>query len=258
MKTGITTASLSLRAETEYSFDIIKQTGADCCEVALRTFYEYRPEFSEKFSARTNGLDVCSVRVAPNNFELQLFDESRRVRGDGFYWLDQVMRSAQLFGAKNYTFNGGLIYSGESVNFDRTAERLREIADFCAGYGVTICLENARRSVCDRPEIFSGLKSRCPQIAAALNIGRAAELCYPCQMFIENMSGSISHVFVSDVDESGRACLPGLGVYDFSEIFKRLKGTGFDGAVLIDTPNFRDIDELKNSVEFLKTIADKA
>lgn len=257
MKTGISTASLSLRAETENSFDIIKQTGADCCEVALRTFYEYRPEFSEKFSARAKGLEICSVRVAPNNFELQLFDDSRRVRGDGFYWLDQIMRSAQLFGAKNYTFNGGLIYSGESVNLEKTAERLREIADFCAGYGVTLCLENDSRALCARPEIFRELKSRCPQIAAALNIGRAADSCYPCQMFIENMSGAVSHVFVADADERGRACLPGFGVYDFTEIFKRLKCAGFDGAVLIDTPKFCDIDELRNSVEFLKTVADK-
>lgn len=257
MKIGISTACLCGRAETEDAFDIIKQAGADCVEVYLKTFYEYRPEFAEKFSARAEGLEVNSIRVASNNFEPQLFSDSRRVRGDGFYWLDQITRSAQLFGAKYYTFNGGLFCGGECENFDRTAERLREIADFCAGCGVTLSLENSRWTTCNRPEIFREFKSRCPQIAGAFNIKNARESGYPYQMYLSDMAGAISHVLISDVDENGKSCLSNSGIYDFVDIFKRLNGAGFDGAVIIETDNFNDISELKNTVEFLKNIAAK-
>lgn len=256
MKIGISTASLCGRAETEEAFEIIKQAGADCCEVYLQTFYEYRPEFAKKFSERCKGLEVNSVHVAPHNFEPQLFDGSRRVRGDGFYWLDQVMRSAQLFGAKYYTFYGEL-RSGASENLDRTAERVREAADFCARYGVTLSLENVPRATCNRPEVFRELKNRCPQIAAVFDIRQARLSGYPYQMYIENMSGALSHVHLSDVDENGKTCLPNAGVYNFEEIFKRLKGAGFDGAAIIETGYFEDVSELKNSVEILKELADK-
>ncbi len=76
-------------------------------------------------------------------------------------------------------------------------------------------------------------------------------------MYLRDMQGAISHVHVSDVDENGKTCLPGKGLYDFKELFARLKDVGFDGAVIIESANFSDIDELKNSVEFLKEIADK-
>ncbi|MDE6613854.1 MAG: sugar phosphate isomerase/epimerase [Clostridia bacterium] len=256
MKIGISTSSLCRRAETEDSFDIIKQAGAECCEVYLQTFYEYRPEFAKKFAARTSGLEVNSVHVAPHNFEPQLFFGSRRVSGDGFYWLGQVMRSAQLFGAKYYTFHGELS-GGKEENLDETAERVRGIADFCARYGVTLCFENVPRATCNRPEVFRELKNRCPQIAAVFDIKQARKSGYPYQMYIENMAGAISHVHISDADENGKTCLPNRGVYNFREIFKRLKGAGFDGAVIIETGNFKDVAELKNSVEFLKELADK-
>ncbi len=249
MKIGISTATLNNLCETEQAFDIIKNTGAECCEVYLRTFYEYRPEFAKKYASLAEGLEVNCVRVSQRNFERQLFCPSRRVRGDGFYWLDQIMRSAQLFGAKYYTFNGGL---EEVNNSDEVAGRLREAADFCSSYGVTLSLENS-----GSPYIFRELKSRCPQIAAAFNIGNARKACYPYQMYIENMSGAISHVLLSDVDGDGASCLPGFGKCDFAEIFKRLKGAGFDGYVLINTPNVGDISNLKTSVGHLKELADK-
>lgn len=253
MKVGISTACLHNLCQTEESFSHIKELGAECLEVYLQTFYEYRPEFAKKYAERAAGVEVNSVHVAPHNFEPQLFDGSRRVRGDGFYWLDQVMRSAQLFGAKYYTFHGEL-RSGGSENFDGTAERLREIADFCARYGVTLSLENVPGATCNRPGVFRELKSRCPQVAAVFDIRQARLSGYPWQMYIEDMSGAISHVHISDADENGKTCLPGCGVYDFAEIFKRLKGAGFDGSVLIETGNFSDVSELKKSVEFLKEV----
>jgi len=249
MKIGISTATLNNLYETEQAFDIIKNTGAECCEVYLRTFYEYRPEFAKKYACLAEGIEVNCVRVPHCNFERQLFSASRRVRGDGFYWLDQIMRSAQLFGTKYYTFNGGL---DRVENSDLAAERLREIADFCLSYGVTLSLENS-----GSPYIFRELKSRCPQIAGAFNIGAARKECYPYQMYIENMSGAILHVLLSDADGDGASCLPGFGTSDFAEIFKRLKGAGFDGCVLINTPNVGDITNLKTSVEHLKELADK-
>lgn len=254
MKIGISTASFCGRLETEDALSALKDTGAEVCEVYLKTFYEYRPEFAKKFSEHAAGVEINSVHVNPLNYEPQLFFRSRRERGDGFYWLDQVLRSAQIFGAKNYTFHGIVRKGGDKDDFDYTAERLREAADFCARYGVNLCLKNVRWSTCNRPSVFRELKARCPALSGAFDLKQARKSCYPYQMYIKDMEGAISHVHISDVDENGKTCLPGQGVEDFKEIFARLKDAGFGGAVLIECGSFGDPSELKRSVEFLKGI----
>lgn len=242
--------------ETEDAFQSIKDAGAECVEVGLQTFYEYRPEFAKKFAPRAEGLTVNSVHPLSHNFEPQLFFDSRRQRGDGYYWLEQVMRSAQLFGAENYTFHGSVRRGGERDDFGKIAVRLNEAIDFCARYGVKLCLENVRWSLYNRPNVFKELKSRCRGLSGVFDIKQARKSGYPYAMYIEDMAGSISHVHISDADGNGKTCLPSFGVYDFEDIFKRLKGAGFDGCVLIEADKFGDFENLKRSVEFLKELAD--
>lgn len=259
MKTGISTASLFLRKNTEDAITTIKSLGAECIEVFYSTFYEYRPEFSKKFAQRAEGIEVNSVHTVSTNFEHQLFNQSARVRGDGFYWLDQVMRSAQLLNCKKYTFHGLYRLNGMRDNFDDLAAKLRAASEFCARYGVTLCLENVEWSTYDRPFMFRELKKRFDGLVGVFDIKQARRSGYPYQMYIEDMSGAISHVHLSDVNEDGRVCLPGRGVYDFSEIFKRLRGAGFDGNVLIEVypDNYDGVEELRRSLDFLDEIIDK-
>lgn len=253
MKIGISTASFFPREECESAIEKIKEMGADCAEVFLGTFYEYRPEFAKAHSEQFGGIEISAVHALSGNFEPQLFSDSRRVRGDGFYWLDQIMRSAQLLGAKKYTFHG-YISRCAGDNVDEAAEYLRGVCEFCARYGVDVCLENVSWCTYNRPGLFSEFKHRCPQLAAVLDLKQARRSGYPVNMYIEDMKGSISHVHLSDVDENGRMCLPGKGIYNFKEIFKRLKGAGFDGPAVIEVygGDYGGYDELKASVEFLK------
>lgn len=257
MKTGISTASLFMRQATEDAMSTINSIGASCMEVFLSTFYEYRPEFSKKYAENAGRCEVNSIHAQSLNFEHQLFSANRRIRGDGYYWLDQLMRSAQLLKCVRYTFHGQYrLNSQPPDDYGFLAERLREACDFCARYGVQLCLENVEWSTCNRPEVFKEIKNRVPQIAAAFDIKQARRSGYPYQMYIENMSGSLSHVHLSDIDENGKICLPGKGIYDWTEIFKRLKGAGFDGACLLEVypKNYNDISELKNSLGYLDEI----
>ena len=258
MKTGISTASLFLRQETEQAFETIKGLGADCVEVFYNTYYEYRPEFSEKLNA--NGIDVSSVHVNTHHIEHSLFNPSRRVRGDAYYWLDQVMRSAQLLGCKAYSFHGRVINPVKTGNTDDIAsvcDYLRGAVEFCARYGVNLCLENVAWCIYHKPKTFSYLKERIPQLLGVFDIKQARRSGYEYKEYIEDMKGAISHVHLSDVDKDGKMCLPtGKGVYNFKEILTRLKDAGFDGNVIIEVykDDYSDISELKNSLEYLNEI----
>lgn len=259
MKTGISTASMFLRKSTEEAAVTIKELGAETAEIFFQTFYEYRPEFSKALAPEIKGLEVNSVHALTSNFESQLFSPSRRARGDGYYWLDQIMRSAQLLGCKRYTFHGQAFFKAEPQphpDFDGLAGYIREAVSFCARYGVQLCLENVAWCTYYRPGVFRELKNRVPELAGVFDIKQARRSGYPYAMYIEDMSGAISHVHISDVDETGKMCLPGKGVYDFTEIIKRLKGAGFDGSVIIEAypGDYESFDELKVSLEYIGEI----
>lgn len=250
MKTGISTASLFLRQETEQAVQTIKELGAQCVEVFLQTFYEYRPEFSQKLPRK---IEVNSVHVNTHHIEHSLFNPSRRVRGDGYYWLDQVMRSAQILGCKNYTFHGKV---GKAESIDEIEGYLRPAVEFCARYGVNLCLENVAWSIYSKPKIFTELKGRIPTLLGVFDIKQAQRSGSPYKQYIKDMQGAISHVHLSDIDKNGNMCLPGKGTYNFKEILSRLKDAGFDGNVIIEVynENFADIGELKQSLDFLNEI----
>lgn len=258
MQVGISTASLFLRKETEDAITTIKSLGAECLEVFLGTYYEYRPEFAKKFASRAD-FPFVSVHTLPTTFEPQLFNPSRRVRGDAFYWFEQVLRSARLFGAEKYSMHGYIAHLSAGASYDETAGYLREICDFAARYGVDVCLENVCWSTYYRPWLFRELKARCPALAGVLDLKQARRSGYPINAYIEDMRGAISHVHLSDVSENGKTCLPGRGVYDFYEIFSRLADAGFDGPVIIEvySSDYGDESELETSLGYVKEVIDK-
>lgn len=252
MKIGISTASLA-KVETEDALSLLKEVGAETCEVYLKTFYEYRPEFAKKYAANVAGAEAFAVCVQPLGFEPQLFSENRRVRGDGLYWLDQVARSAQLFGAKNYLLRG---VQCEESSVDKTLERLCGIGEFCSRYGLNLCLENSVFGTYSRPNTFKRYLSSVPALCGSLNLAAARKSAYPYGMYIKDMSGAIACVKLSDVDENGKTCLPGQGVLNYKEIFARLFGAGFNGVAILDAP-CGDITAVKRSLDYVKEIAQK-
>ena len=260
MQTGISTASLFPRLATEDALIKIMSLGAECAEVFFSTFYEYRPEFSKPLAARINNFPVNSVHVISVNFESNFFNPSRRVRGDGMYWLDQLLRSAQLLGCKNYTFHGfHRLHGGAGDDFNVLAARLGEVLAVASRYGVSVNLENVAWSLYNRPGVFSRLKERLPALRGVFDIKQARRSHYPWQAYLKDMAGAIEYVHLSDVDENGRMCLPGRGVFNFGELYKALKDAGFAGNALIEAygDDYGDTDELARSVEYLKELAYK-
>lgn len=237
MKIGLTTACFE-SLETEDALKLVSQTGAETAEICLKTFYEYRPEFAKKYAENKGGVEICAVRANPYNFEPQLFSPSRRVRGDGLYWLDQLMRSAQLFGAKNFILHG-FACSGETPDYNALSGYINGVIDFCAYYGVGVCLTNSSHGLFNSPSDFKELKARCPALSGVLDIDAATRSKFKICEYIEDMSGAIACVHLPC------ECLDGAG-----ELFKLLKDGGFDGSVLLDVP----LDGVENASKCVSAI----
>ena len=70
------------------------------------------------------------------------------------------------------------------------------------------------------------------------------------------MGENIATVHLSDINESGKICLPGRGTFDFTDLFKRLKDVNFSGDMLIEVYNedYGDISEIKDSLDYLREL----
>lgn len=260
MKVGISTAVLFPEKHTEKAVQTIKSLGVEVAEVFFSTFYEYRPEFAKAMAPKADGVEVNSVHALPQNFECNLFNPTRRVRGDGYYWLDQIARSAQLLGCKNYTFHGFMRsgMDGED-DYGYIGDRIAEAHAFMANYGVNLCIENTARYTYNRPGVLTEIRKRCESLYAVFDIKQARRSGYPYQMYLKEMEGVIAYAHLSDVDADGKMCLPGKGIYDFEDIIKRLAGSGFNGNLLIENyrSDFATVQELKESLDYLKEIVYK-
>lgn len=260
VRVGISTASLFTRLYTEDAIPLFAEWGVPEAEVFLTSFSEYDENFARKIAGSKGGLNVFSIHTLNTQYEPQLYSDQPRVKSDAYYWLKRVMESARALGAKRYTFHGvARMKRTFREDFRRTGLLTREIFDFCKRYGVTLCFENVEWSFYNRPGVFAELKKYCPDLMATLDIKQARISGYPYGEYLNEMGGALSHVHVSDAKADGKMCLPGEGVFDFDELFSRLRDTGFCGAVLIENygKDYADLGALKASYEFLAEKAEK-
>lgn len=261
MRTGISTASLFGRFNTEDALPILSENGVNSAEVFLESFCEYNKEFGEFLSARKGDVDIHSVHTLTTQFESTLYSQNERAKKDSFALLESTMQAAHAMGAKFYTFHGlaRVKRTPYVIDFTRCGEITQRIIDVCAKYGLTLAYENVHWAYYNYIGFFSELRKRTSGLKGTLDIKQARQSNIDYHEFIEEMGGDIATVHLSDIDISGKMCLPGRGVTDFSEIFKRLRDKGFDGALLIEVykNDFADIKELFESLAFITNLAEK-
>lgn len=215
MRIGVSTAVLQPYMETEQAIDKIKELGADCVEVVLRTFYEYRPEFSK--SVNFDGIRVSCVRTDCNHFEKSMFVQSRRVRGDSLYWLDQVVRSFEYSGCKTYCF--GYVEEGNEG-------ALIHAQKLCARYKANLGVDLKRGD-----EGNNNLLNTIPELRTAITVCDARELQ------TDDFKNLVNRVDVVRVYGGEQLIAEKSGFSKCARILKKLKLLGFDGDVILGGPD---------------------
>lgn len=260
MKVGISTASLFLRKNNEEALPLFDAWGVPCAEVFLTSFCEYAPAFAHTLAAAKGGVEIHSVHVLNTQYEPQLYAEHPRVLEDANGWLREVLASANILGAHNYTFHGiARLKRTFRENWQRFSAITAQIYETCRAAGVRLCYENVEWALYNRPGLFALLKKDCPDLGGVLDIKQARITGYDWREYLADMGESLATVHVSDVTAEGKMCLPGQGVFDFAELFARLRDISFDGAVLIENyaRDYGEPDELRRSFEYLADLAAK-
>ena len=261
MKTGVSTASLFNRKNNEDALPYLDGLGVKTAEVFLTSFSEYGKEFGSFLASRKGDISVHSVHDLNTQFEPQLFNANARTKKDAFDWLAKVMEAGQALGAKYYTFHGvarvkRASRSGENDNFTAMQKGFQEVYDFCQGYGLKLCLENVEWASYNRVGVFKKLREALPELGGVLDIKQARISEYDYRAYLSEMGENLTHAHVSDINKSGKMCLPGRGDFDFNELVARLKDVGFDGPLLIEAyeKDYDDPAELKAAVDYLDEV----
>lgn len=258
MRTGISTASLFMRLYNEDALPLLDSLGAGTVEVFLETISEYGKDFSDLLVSRKGGLDVHSVHAYTMHYEPELFSVVPRSFDGAMNFYRQVLSSAKALGAGNYTMHGRarIKKSNSYDDYKAIGERLSLLARTSAEYGVDLCLENVAWSLYNRPGYYKAVSEYVPDLKVTLDIKQARISGYSYKDYIEECSGKIKTVHLSDVDDGGRICLPGKGVFDFEDLYKRLYDAGFDGCALIEvySGDYGEASELKDSLDYLREI----
>ena len=264
MRTGVSTASLFLRENNEDALPLLERLGVKTAEVFLTSFSEYGYPFADLLKECKGGLSINSVHDLNTGFEPQLFNAHPRVRADAFAWLEKVLESANALGAPYYTFHGTARMKRaarlpSADNFPKMVEGFARILDVCRIHGVTLCLENVEWSTYNRIGVFEKIAQEVPNLGGVLDIKQARISEYPYEKYLDEMGNRLAYAHISDVDEKGKICLPGKGIFDFETLIKRLQNVGFDGALLIEVyqNNYEKEEELKFACDFVNELLDK-
>lgn len=262
MKIGISTASLFGRFHTEDALKFLSENGVECAEVFLESYCEYNAEFGKTLCGVKGKTEINSVHVLTTQYEPQLYSFNDRAMEDSFRLLCGAMDAAKEAGAKYYTFHGTARFKKTPVNvdYDRIGKITERIMDVCCSRGVSLSYENVHWGYYNYIGFFNEIRKRTTGLKGTLDIKQARQSGIEYKEFLEEMGKDIVTVHVSDVDENGKMCLPGKGITDFYDLFSKLYGVGFDGAVLLEVyrDDFCDVRELFESVDFLKNTAAKA
>ncbi len=261
MQTGISTASLFSRFNTENALKELNINGVQTAEVFLESYCEYNKKFGKLLKKNKGDVNVHSVHTLTTQFEPQLYSMNLRAQADSFKLLDRAMQAAEVLGAKYYTFHGGARFKKTPINidFDRTASLTQKIIDVCSSHGVSLAYENVHWGYYNYIGFFSEIRKRTHGLKGTFDIKQARQSGIDYLEYVKEMGKDIVTAHISDVDENGKMCLPGRGVTDFNRVFSALNDVGFDGAILLEVypSDFKELPELYQSLDYINSIAQK-
>jgi len=263
MQIGISTASFFTKETTEGAIPVIETIGAEVCEVFLSTFSEYKPEYVEALAKVPKSVKIYSIHTLNQQFEPELFNPVAKTRQDCEFFFKQAAYGAKVLGAKYYTFHGpGRIKRiPYNIDFAKFGKRLAELDAMLAEYGggCRLSYENVHWAFFNYPEFFTQLR-KYVKVKACLDIKQAMQSKISYFEYLDAIGDDLANVHLCDYNESGTLCLPGRGIVDFVELFKRILDTGYNGPAMIEVyaNNFQECSEIKECYDYLNVCLDKA
>ena len=256
MRLGLSSAAFYGRREVEDSAELLPGYGLDVCEVFLNSFSEYNTTFGGLVRERLNGLPCVSVHPKGTQFEPDIFSPSPRQRQDALDFFRRVCDAGQALGASYYVFHSvGMIrgrrHPGELYHMVENLHAMQEIAH---PRGMEVLWENVSWCAMATLEDVRQVRELLPEQGFVLDLKQAYQVGVTPAEMIAAMGPHLKHLHVLDWNAAGELVLPGEGVNDFAALFRLLKKTSYQGAVILEpyAAQTRDDARLRASLTYLR------
>ncbi len=257
MKIGISTSTFFNNTAPENMFELMRNMRVDTAELCLNTFSEYEKPYVDRLAAFRGNINVVAVSPLGIQFESQLFSPNVRVRADAELLFKKVCYACFAFGAKFYTFRGPIDLDGDkNLDITRMAQRINQLADIAAGYGVSLSLKNMRWSYAAQPAFFKRITDMCPKLFATFDMFNAENAGYDLREFFDSFPPQrISLIEVADIMK-GEWMLPGKGKYNYDRLFADLDRRKIFAPIMISvsSDSYADFVQVRDSFEYLNGI----
>ncbi|MDE7165316.1 MAG: sugar phosphate isomerase/epimerase [Clostridiales bacterium] len=254
MKIGLSTSTFFNTVTAENMFDILRKMRIDTAEVCLNTFSDYEKAYVDKIAQLRLGVDVAAVSPLSTQFEPQLFSPNLRVRADAELIFRKVCYACFAFGAKFYTFRGPInLTATKDFDYARLAQRINQLCDIAATYGVNLSLKNMRWSYAATPDFFKKILERCPRLYSSFSLYHAEIAGYDLREFLDSCPAQrVSLISVQDFNKADW-CLPGRGKYRFDKLFSDLDRRKITAPVLLaaGSDSYTDFLQIRDAFEYL-------
>ena len=254
---GVSTACYFGTAVVEDAVEEIARLGARDVEVFLNTFCEYEEDFVRELRRHIDdhGMRVHSVHPHGVQFEPNLFSPYARTVEDCMKLYRKVLAAAQILGAKNYIFHGGLFFKPSvknRLNFARVGKTVSILADTAAEYGIRLAYENVHWCWFSYPDFAARLLEHVQSKNLYFNfdIKQAAQSGAAPLDYLEAMRGRLVSVHICDyrhIDRYFMPCKPFSGDMDFAALRDKLEEMAYDGPMILElySGNYSGSDDLK-------------
>lgn len=255
INTGISSACLYPML-TEDAVKLLADNGVHHTEIFFNSFSELSSEFIINLRRALIPADVVVDAIHPFSSIVEplfLFSEYKRRFEDSLEQYKHYFAAAQLLKCNKLVLHGDRA-ERHTIDEREYFERFAKICEVAKTFGVTVLQENLSKYRTRTVEFVRSMSSYLGDIA---NFVFDVKQCIrsnvdPFEM-LDAMGGKVRHVHLSDNDGLHDCLIPGQGSFDIPRIFDKLKGIGYDGAVLIEVyrHNYRTYEELFEGLRYI-------
>lgn len=245
MDIGVSTACF-YPLETERSLELVGKSGVEKTEIFFNASCELQPNFVKKLKkiAEYYGVSVVSVHPTLSLAEsFMLFSAYERRLQEGLKQYSRYGEIAAELGAKYVVMHGGK--PNGVLSEDEYCERFLQISDAVASGGDAVLLqENVAKHRANELEFQKNMVRRLGERAAfCLDVKQCIRGGYAPSDMLAAVEKNVKHLHISDNNGTSDCLLPGMGCFDFLDIFSKAVGQGFTGSAIIEVYRWSYGDE---------------
>lgn len=223
----------------------VRAAGIRHVEVTFHSFTRGVPEPEYEARARElrerierAGLRVWSCHLPyGRSCDISVCDTARRERNVAY--IERMIRLAALFRPERLILHPASRPVPEQERAERernSAEAIRRLSAAALKIGAVLCVENMPHSIGRTSEELLRLIGPCPEAMVCFDSNHL--LLESHADFFDALGDRIASVHVSDYDgRDERHWLPGTGVVDWPDFYRRLHRTGYRGVFMFEVRN---------------------